>query len=64
MKNALRDLLPRKVRLGLYVGASAVALGIAAWQASEGNVLTFLASLAVSASNVLAAGNTDTGGEG
>lgn len=57
MKNALKELLPRRARLTAYVVAGAVALGVAAWQAAEGNWLVFTGSLAVAFTDALAAGN-------
>lgn len=58
MKNALNELLPRKARLGLYVVVTVGALGVAAWQAAEGNWLVFAGSLFGSLTTLLAAGNT------
>lgn len=57
MGEALQELLPRKVRLALYVTFGVGALGLAAYQAAEGDWLVFAASLGLALTNVLAAGN-------
>lgn len=61
MKNflsaAVEELLPRTVRLYLYVTVSLAGLLFGGWQASEGNWLVFLGGLVVSFQGVLAAGN-------
>ena len=56
--NIISELLPRKVRLVIYVLLFLAALVFAAWQAAEGNWLVFVGSLLTSLTGLLAAGNS------
>ena len=57
MFSILSELLPRKARLVLYVLFALTGVVIAAWQAAEGDWLTFAASLSVTLVGWLAASN-------
>lgn len=57
MKNALNELLPRKVRAGAYVIAGLASAAVAAWQAAEGDHLVFAAGVLTFLTSTLAAGN-------
>lgn len=50
MDGVLHELLPRKVRLWIYVVVFLALLGLTAWQASEGNaqaaIVSFLSTVA------------------
>jgi len=61
MKNALQEILPRKVRLWLYVLVSFVALVLGSYQASEGNWFLFIAGVVIALQGSLAA--TDVVGD-
>lgn len=63
MDKLLKDLVPYKARLWLYLIVGLMSLGLAAWQAADGNGLVFVAGLVNALMNVLAAGNVDTGEE-
>lgn len=63
MDRLLKDLLPYKARLWLYLIVGLVALGLASWQAADGNWLAAVLSFAGTLSNALAAGNVDLGEE-
>lgn len=53
----LNELLPRKARLVIYVLFALTGVVIAAWQAAEGDWLTFAASIATTLVGWLAAAN-------
>jgi hypothetical protein len=57
MNETLTELLPRTVRLWLYVLGGAVTAGVAAWQAADGNWAVFAASIAATLTQWLAARN-------
>ncbi len=57
MNNILTELIPRKLRLWLYVIAFFASAGVAAWQAAEGDWLKFAAALLALAVSALAASN-------
>lgn len=57
MNEALNELLPRKARLVLYVAASLVSAGIAAWLAANGSWTEFGLAVASLLVNALAARN-------
>lgn len=59
MNQAIAELLPRKVRLLLYVLVALTALVIGTWQQAEGNTLAFVIALATTLTNVLAAVNVN-----
>lgn len=54
--------LPENLRLVLYVVATLALLGVAAWQASGGNILTFISLLATSVVTGTAASNVKSKG--
>lgn len=60
MNNPLADLIPAKARKYVYGIVALLALGFAAWQASEGDVQTFIGSLITALVTALAASNTST----
>lgn len=64
--NPLIDVLPPKWRKAAYAAGSVAALLVAAWQASEGDWATFVASLLGSLGFSMASSNTrpDDGDEG
>lgn len=57
MGAALNELLPRKARLVLYVLVAVGSLGLAAWQAAEGDWVLFAAAVVAAFQGSLAAGN-------
>lgn len=57
MGNILRELIPRKTRLWIYVFVFLASLVLAAYTGSEGNWLGFFVSLVASLESVLAAAN-------
>lgn len=57
MNNILNELLPRTVRLWLYVVVGVLAAGFTAWQAADGNIVEAVAGLIATFSSWLAAGN-------
>ena len=57
MNDTLTELLPRRVRLWLYVLGGLVTAGVAAWQASDGNWAVFASSIAATLVQWLAARN-------
>lgn len=57
MNEALNELLPRKVRLVLYVLASLVGVGVAAYNAANGDWNVFIGSIASALVTALAARN-------
>lgn len=63
MDALLRELLPHKARLWLYLIVGLVTLGVGAWQAADGNWLVALFSLAGTLTNALAAGNVNVAEE-
>lgn len=63
MDKLLKDLVPYKTRLWLYLIAGMLSLGLAAWQAADGNWLVFMASIFSTVMNALAAANVDMGQE-
>lgn len=58
MNDTLTELLPRKVRLWLYVIASLTSVGVAAWNAANGDWNVFIGSVAAALVTALAARNT------
>lgn len=57
MNNILTELVPRKVRLWLYVITFFASGAIAAWQVAEGDWLKFAAAVLALAISALAASN-------
>lgn len=57
MNNILNELLPRTVRLWLYVVVGVLAAAFSAWQIAEGDVVAFVGGLIATFSSWLAAGN-------
>ena len=57
MTNPLEEIIPAKYRQKVYAILALILLGIAAWQASEGNWVAFVALLAGTLSNGTAAAN-------
>lgn len=57
MNNVLNELLPRTVRLWLYVLVGVLAGAFSAWQIADGNVVEFVGGLVAMFSSWLAAGN-------
>ena len=57
MNNILNELLPRTVRLWLYVVVGVLAAAFSAWQVAEGNIVEAVAALIATFSSWLAAGN-------
>ena len=57
LNDALRELLPRKARLVLYVVVSLTLLGVSAYLAAEGDWALFVVTLGGSLQGALAAGN-------
>lgn len=57
MEATVRELVPRKVRLVVYLVVSLVALVIGVWQQAEGNTLLFVVNLAAALQGVLASAN-------
>ena len=57
MGDILTELLPRKVRLWLYVLVFLALAGLAAWQAAAGDLIIFSLAVLGSLSSLLAAGN-------
>lgn len=57
MNNILNELLPRTVRLWLYVIVGVAAAAFAAWQIADGDVIAFVGGLIATFSSWLAAGN-------
>jgi len=62
MNDILTELLPRKVRLWLYILGGLVTAGIAAWQAADGNWAVFASSVAATLTQWLAARNITPAG--
>ena len=58
LSELLRDLLPAKVRLWIYLVLAVAALVFTVWQATEGDVVEFIGGLVTALSGALAAGNT------
>lgn len=58
--NPLADALPRRVRKYLYAALVFAGVVLAAWQAAEGNVTTFVTSLVLSLTAALAGSNVPT----
>jgi hypothetical protein len=59
MGNILAELLPRTVRLWLYVIVFFVLLGLGSWLAAEGNVTEAVVAFLGSLAPLLAAGNVN-----
>ena len=57
LNDALREILPRKARLVLYVVVSLTLLGVSAYLAAEGDWALFAVTLGGSLQGALAAGN-------
>lgn len=57
MGDVLRELLPRKARLWLYLIVAAGMAGLTAWQAAQGDWTAFALSLGGTFAPLLAAGN-------
>jgi hypothetical protein len=57
MNSILTELLPRRVRLWLYVLTFLASAGVAAYVASQGDWLAFAGSLLATLVSLLAAGN-------
>lgn len=58
MNDVINELLPRKVRLWLYLLAALVLIAFSVYQASEGDWATFTVGLAAALVDLLAAKNT------
>ena len=57
LESAIKELLPRQVRLVIYLVVGVALLGFAAWQAAEGNWSAFIVSILGTLSSVLASAN-------
>jgi hypothetical protein len=57
MGGVLNELLPRKVRLVLYVIVFFVLLGLTAWLGAEGDILAAVVTFLTATAPLLAAGN-------
>lgn len=55
--NPLSDVLPPRVRAYLYAVLVLAGLVLGAWQAAEGNVMTFAVALVLSLTSALAGSN-------
>lgn len=55
--NFLSELLPRKVRLSLYLLAALASTIYSAWELSNGDVKVFIGGVIAALVNLLAAGN-------
>ena len=60
MANILEDVVPAKARKYVYAFITVAALAFGAWQASEGDVTVFIASLLAAATTLVATANTHT----
>lgn len=58
MPNPLTDVLPSRVRKYVYATTFVTGLGLAAWQAAEGNWFAFAVLLTGSLTSATAASNT------
>jgi len=58
MTNPLTDIIPAAARKYVYAVVTLAALALAAWQASDGNLETFIGSLVTALVTALAASNT------
>lgn len=63
MDALLRELVPYKGRLWIYLIAMFVALGVSAWQAADGNWFNFALSLATALIHGQAASNVNVAEE-
>lgn len=59
MDTILRDLIPAKIRLWIYVIVFFALLVFSVWQASEGNIAEFVGALLASLVQLLAATNVN-----
>ena len=57
MDKVMQEVLPRRVRLILYLLVGTVALVLGTWQAAEGDHLMFILGLATSLQSLLAGVN-------